>query len=174
MQHLIDSVRRSIAETNWYATLCGALTLPDVAAKVDGRPKRDSQKKHRYATWFDDYIGPKYKRFNRWTSTLDVFLSGDDCYALRCAFLHEAEFDITGQSAQLVLERFEFTAPIAPGSSMHLNKSRGTVLQLQVDVFGEDICLATEEWLAKRGNDPAVAQAISSLPKINFSGIFNG
>lgn len=61
------------------------------------------------------------------------FLNGGDCYALRCAVLHEGSDDIVEQRAREALERFEFYEP-APGLRMHCNQI-GVRLQLQVDLF---------------------------------------
>ena len=62
-----------------------------------------------------------------------VFLSGADCYALRCAFLHEGRDEITDQRAGEVLDAFAFVVPPA-GSAIHSNQNNQT-LQLQVDIF---------------------------------------
>lgn len=162
MQYLIESVRRSVGIHNWYAALMGALTLPDIAAKLDGRSGGSGA---RYIAWFDDYLLPGYTQ-QRPGEADRIFLSGNDCYALRCAFLHEGDFDITGQRVPMALERFKFVAPV-PGCVVHCNRI-GRVLQLQVDCFCEEICSAIEQWLAKRGADADVAAALTKLPKIDF------
>jgi len=159
MKHLVDAVRRSIREKNWYAALTGALALPDIAGWLDGRP---GGSKVRFVSWFNDYLLPKY------TSVMDghVFLSGDDCYALRCAYLHAGDFDILAQPARKVLERFHFVASVSD-KMMHCNQFN-QILQLQVDLFTEEVCSAVEEWLRMRGPDPAVATALAALPQIDF------
>jgi len=167
MTHLVEAVRRSITEKNWYAALAGALLLPDVAARIDGRP---GQSGARFAAWFDDYLLPAY------TVSLpdgpEIFLSGNDCYALRCAYLHEGDFDIFGQSARNLLDRFHFVVQVS-GMSQHCNLvvNNSTVpptkvLQLRVDRFCEDVCAAVEKWLQARGSDPSVQAAIARLPWI--------
>ena len=161
MRHLSESVRKSVQCYNFYAALAGALALPDIAGKLDGRT---GGSKPRFISWFDDYILPSY--------TVNVgghhhvFLSGEDCYALRCAYLHEGEFDITSQPVQDALERFIFVAA-PPGTTVHRNQSHLT-LQLQVDIFCEEICTAADEWLKRRGSDPNVAAAIAKLPSIRL------
>src|SRR5262245_11080360 len=110
VRHLIESVRYSCLTANWYGALHGALTLPDIAAKIDGRPQKTNGA--RYASWFDDYVKPKYTASFAITKggQKHVFLNGNDCYALRCAYLHEGDFDITAHSARDILERFVFVA----------------------------------------------------------------
>src|SRR5687768_8735608 len=97
MDKLIDSVELAIATENWYAALMTAITLPDIAGKIEF-PNAHSQK--RYADWFERYMRDKYK-----------FLSGDDCYALRCSLLHEGVSRISHQRAKEILDDFQFNIP---------------------------------------------------------------
>jgi len=164
MRHLVDSVRQSIRDKNWYAALAGALSLPDIAGHLDGRTER----KTRYTSWFDDYVSPTYTR--TLAGSRHVFLSGSDCYALRCAYLHLGDFDITEMSAREVLSRFEFLAQES-GMICHRNQYTNVatgiaVLQLQVGNFCEEMCQAVEQWFAVRGANPDVAAAIARLPLI--------
>lgn len=165
MQHLIDAVRRSVQEKNWYAALSGALALPDIAGKLDGRPGGSQA---RFVSWFNDYLLPKYTIQVSNLPEPEVYLPGKDRYALRCAYLHEGDFDITGHSARDVLERFHFVVPLR-GDTIHLNKFM-LALNLQVDCFCEEICAAVEGWLRARSADPAVAAALARLPRIAFIG----
>ena len=163
MQHLVDSVRQSLASNNHYAALFQAIALPDIAAKLDGRT---GGSKARYVAWFNEYLLHKYQSHIGQNETLHVFLSGNDCYALRCAMLHEGEFDITSQRARNVLESFQFVVPKG-GNYMHNNQYQ-CALQLQVDVFAEDICSAVEDWMQTRAADPDVSRRIAEMPRIYF------
>jgi hypothetical protein len=117
MRHLVDAVRRSVREQNWYAALAGALTLPDIAARLDGRNGGRS----RYISWFNDYLGPTYTQpIGPQPGRTHVYLSGDDCYALRCAYLHEGEFDVTSHKVHDALDRFQFLAPNPQGNVRHM------------------------------------------------------
>lgn len=159
MQELVSAVRQSVANRNWYSALAIALTLPDIAAKLDGRSGGSAG---RYISWFGTYLDPIYttQAGGRTVS----FLSGEDCYALRCAFLHEGDFDISGQRVQKALTSFNF---IVPPPNMRLHRiSSGSRLALQVDRFCEEVCGAVEAWLLQRGKDPAVAAAIAEMARI--------
>ena len=103
MQHLIDAVRQSVADKNWYAALTGALTLPDIAGKLDGR---GVYSKARFVSWFNDYLTPFYTRLlpDEVGESLHVFLNGEDCYALRCAYLHRGEFDVNNPQSGNILD----------------------------------------------------------------------
>src|SRR5687768_14320942 len=141
MQALLDSVRQAIADRNWYAALTLTLTLPDICGKVD-TPELGSNK--RYAAWFDNYVGPTYKTQFAHEPTPHIFLSGNDCYALRCSFLHEGTSDITAQRAREALEHFIFLAPKEVGS-MHICQT-GNKLILEVDKFCADILAGIQKW----------------------------
>jgi hypothetical protein len=167
MRHLLDSVRRSLSEKNWYAALAGALALPDIAGQLDCRP---GGSKARFVSWFDDYMLSKYTITHGPAHIQQVFLSGNDCYALRCAYLHEGDFDITGQKVRDALARFHFTAPdhIVHQHCNYFHSPAGSWLQLDVSAFAEQVCQSVEEWLRIRGSDPSVSAAIARLPTIEI------
>ncbi|OGK44080.1 hypothetical protein A2957_01300 [Candidatus Roizmanbacteria bacterium RIFCSPLOWO2_01_FULL_38_11] len=73
MRRIIDSVYNAIENENWYAALFVSLSFPDICAALESG--ETSGKK--YADWFEKNLS-QYKGF----------LSGNDCYALRCALLH--------------------------------------------------------------------------------------
>lgn len=172
MRHLIESVRKSVVDQNWYAALAGALLLPDIAAKVDGRAGPSSA---RFISWYTDYLLPKYSLPANSPTVVSgksraASLSGRECYALRCAFLHAGEFDLT-QQVQMrdVLDRVSFAVPWGgtfPHRSTMTSAFHGKTLVLSVDQFCEDVCVSVENWLNARGADPNVAAAIAGLPQI--------
>ena len=95
-----------------------------------------------------------------------TFLTGADLFALRCAYLHEGDFDITDQRAQVVLESYVFVAT-PPGEMVHGNQSN-SVLQLQVDVFCREVCSAVEAWMASVVGAADVQARIQKLPKVKL------
>ncbi len=148
MQHFVHAMRASVAQGNWYAALALALTLPDICGRLEN-PATGSQA--RFVAWYDRFLLGRYQSRIGPDRRLHTFLSGQDCYALRCAFLHQGEFGIDDQRAQQALERFHFTAP-RPGQVVHNNQVNNT-LQLQVDLFCLDVCEAIEEWLISVQDD---------------------
>jgi hypothetical protein len=95
-----------------------------------------------------------------------VFLHAEDAYALRCAFLHEGRSDIEEQRARKALSNFRFVAAPA-GTIIHCNLSND-VLQLQVDIFCEDICRAASEWVGRLTKEQ-VYPPMLEIEKIDFS-----
>jgi hypothetical protein len=172
LDHLVFAVRAATEGHHYYAGLALALALPDICGHLENP---DLKGKARYLAWFDRYMAHHYTRAARpsrmvvdlsWARGMltpeeqelvgpledhyseavpeKKFLTGGDFYALRCAYLHQGEDDITGQSAQDVLERFQFVVP-QEGRVVHNNRGDGE-LQLQVDIFCEEICEGVEQW----------------------------
>ncbi len=175
MQKFINSVKQSLENKNWYSALIVTLTLPDIAGKVD-YPGEVSGRT-RYRSWFNQYLladftikVPAALQPEDWKEMLmqEVeILSGDDCYALRCSFLHEGSDDINGQSAQDVLERFVFTEPNEKNNFNHRNLINGNTLSLNVKLFCEEILVGIENWISNIKNDATKQQALNGMMKLS-------
>lgn len=165
MKRFTDSIKRSIETQNWYSALSMALAIPDVCGRLVN-PNQKSQA--RYVAWFQKWLEAKY------TSTIDaggtkhVFLCAEDCYALRCSYLHEGGDNILDQRARKALEDFHFITPPDIGSRIHMNQSNST-LQLQVDVFAMDMADAVGEWASSVANDVEIQERIKNLLVIHDS-----
>jgi hypothetical protein len=185
MKHLIDDVRRAIKARAWHASLGLALALPDVCGYLETPGEKS---RCRYARWFKQNLENEFTYDNRYEPPFPVpdigraaspfhipafesvvrhvFLSGDDCYALRCAYLHLGDFDIREQRAHDVVSRFVFVEPPG-GAIIHLNRYPDGMLQLQVDLFCETLCGAVERWLTSpMATNADVAARIRALPQV--------
>ena len=165
MQRFVDSVRESLAIENWYSALMVAVALPDVCGHLES-PKMGSAT--RYQVWFVRYLANRYKHAIGAAGMEHVFLSAADCYALRCALLHEGEDKIIAQRSRDILERFHFTRPLVLQAT-HCNYFRtptGDVLQLDVKTFCEDICQGVEKWLSDMMGNKDVQSQMASLATI--------
>jgi hypothetical protein len=149
-----------MTDRNWYAGLGLALTLPDICGFMESP---DLKSMRRYVSWCDKYLVPKYTRLIGADDTVVRFLGGQDCYALRCAFLHEGVDDVVRQRAHEALESFTFVVPNRAGISVHCNRFNGTLLQLQVDRFCEDLCNGVDEWMGAVAGNLGVQQRLSEL-----------
>ena len=159
MQHLIEAVRKGLRDRNWYASLGLALALPDICGFLES-PTNGSQR--RYVAWCTRYLEPKYTDEIGPDQRKHVFLSAEDIYALRCAFLHEGADEIARQRARKALDSFLFIAPPPGGGSIHCNQVNSK-LQLQVDLFCEDICESVEEWKAAVAGDGEIKKRMDEL-----------
>src|SRR4030066_211862 len=97
MKNILKSIENSLQNKNWYSALILSLILPDICGKLENTSKSSSE---RYPEWFDKYLGKKY----------NGFLSGNNCYALRCSFLHEGSGNIEKQRAKENLDHFVFVS----------------------------------------------------------------
>ena len=162
MEEFLEAVESALASWNWYAALTLSLALPDIAGWVDDPTQGSAE---RYQRWFDEFVGLSYEGYLGPEHVRELFLSGADCYALRCSFLHEGRDDISHQRARDALTRFQFIAP-RRGFRIHMNIV-GTKLQLQVDIFCHDICNGVRRWLAQiPADDIERRQRLSEILRI--------
>ena len=150
MEKIIKDIEEALAAKSWYSALALAISLPDICAYIE---TGSCTSQTRYKKWFEDNL-PNYKDL----------LSGADCYALRCAYLHQGHEDTRSQKAKDVIERYHFVTP-KRNWRVHLNKV-GTVLQLQVDVFIKDICDASIKWWNNLRKTKEVKERIEYLIRI--------
>jgi DNA-binding ferritin-like protein (Dps family) len=123
----------------------------------DGKTNAD-----RYIDWYEKYLADRYRSEIGRDRELHVFLSGADCYALRCAILHEGSTDITTQHRRDVLDRFHLTALVGA----HLNQVN-FVLQLDVAAFCNDVCIAARRWADNfRTNHPDKVSRLDQLVRV--------
>ncbi len=141
MDDLINALESAIENKNWYGALFIALSIPDICGYLE-TPDGGSQA--RYERWFEEYMLPKYSSHIGPDRILHTFLSPSDCYALRCALLHEGREEITEQRAREALGRFYFIEPPSNGQ-IHCNQIND-VLQLQTDIFCSDILDGLRCW----------------------------
>lgn len=161
MERLIADLLRAIDAEAWHAALALSLALPDICGYVDSPGKASGA---RYSEWFDQHLAAIYRGG---PGASKQFLSGDDCYALRCAYLHQGEFDITDQRARQALTKFRFVVP-PPSFTIHRNLV-DDVLQLQVSEFAMDMIQAVEKWLPSVAADADKAGRLASLAKIEIA-----
>ncbi len=156
MKHLTDSIEFSLQTKNWYSAIAVSLTLPDICSKISYNEKSNGKK---YADWFDKYIehfyrtnysqnqlemAKKYGASNYAGMVKGTKLSGHDCYALRCAYLHEGLGEITTQRAREILDEIKFLEP-----NYQLNMHGSIVnnkLILHIDEFCGHILQGVEKW----------------------------
>jgi hypothetical protein len=95
-------------------------------------------------------------------------MTGNDCYALRCAYLHQGLDDVSTQRVEKVLSGFIFSEPPTSGDT-HRNQFNN-VLQLQVDVFCRELCDGVIAWLTEVADDGKIQNAIAKLMMIKPTG----
>lgn len=164
----IGSVRSSIHSKNWHAALIDALILPDICGHLEN-PKLKSQE--RYTKWFTKYLGHKYA-----SAPSHIWLSPEDCYALRCAIVHHGSDDITDQRCQKILHEFVFIRPgTHPFGMSHCvritncnfyGREFEEALALDLGIFCEDFFQAVEAWEQAITSDLVITSKMNDLMEI--------
>ena len=162
MDNLIKALESSVANKNWYGSLFIALSVPDICGYLEFPTERSQT---RYERWFETYMLPKYSACVGPNRTPHVFLSPSDCYALRCALLHEGREEIAEQCARDVLDHFHFIEPPPNDNTIHCNQ-KNNALQLQVDIFCNDVLSGLREWFQGKKDVPDVGKRIGNILKV--------
>ena len=159
MESILLAIKTTMKNKNWYGALLICLTVPDICSSLE-TPSSESRK--RYVNWFKKYLDNKYK----------TYLSGDDCYSLRCSYFHEGTNVIEHQSAREVLHKFVFS-PKGPHCNLISNCYFGgtvddgkNILQLSVKTFCEDMIEAARKWLTDVKSKQEIQERISKMLKI--------
>ncbi|MGA5305344.1 hypothetical protein ACPCHT_35935 [Nucisporomicrobium flavum] len=139
------------------------MALPDISASCD--PRSPNNVGERYAAWWNTYVAHHHRQRIGVDEREHTFMTGDDCYYLRCVFLHQGIDTLQHNQVRRTVERFYFVQP-EPGSMIHRNQVN-EILQLQVDMFCDEICQGVEAWLKAEGQRSEVAERIDKLMKID-------
>lgn len=161
MDNLIKALELSLLNKNWYGSLFIALSIPDICGYLES-PTKKSQ--IRYEEWFKKYLLHKYSSPIGRQKIPHVFLSGSDCYALRCSLFHEGREEIIDQRARQAIDRFYFIEP-HPHGMIHCNQFNN-VLLLQVDIFCNDILSGLRKWIQDNQGNPDIGTRIGNILKI--------
>ena len=159
MRAFIDSLRRCVETENWHAGIMMALAIPDICGRLMD-PLMPSRA--RYEKWFEHYLGPMYRMDIMGHET--VFLTGGDCYALRCAMLHEGNEDTLTHKAHDVVEKVMFTT-----LGDHRGKM-GPVLVINAGRFCDEVASAAKVWMADVSNDPIIQAAMNEMLTVRTEG----
>ena len=171
MKNLLYALKRCVHDRNWYGAITIALTLPDICGSIDTPGKSNS--KTRSVAWFDRYVGHAYMIEVKGVKA--VFMTGRDCYALRCAALHQGTFDVSEQKARDVVDRFILHHSEA--MPIH-NFQKDKKLVIDLTTFCLDIAAGVEAWEAEvmRDGDDRRRACIASLlplhlPDVSYGGM---
>lgn len=153
LSDFVAAARAALSDSNWYAAIALAMSLPDICASID-RPGPGISR-DRYAEWWTQRVAGwfwiKPDPGEEWTA--HSLLTGNDAYFLRCAFLHSGTG--TPDDRRRVKERFRFM--LSPSRSYGQSRDEREV-SLNVSYLVEAVCQGVEQWLLERSADP-VAQA---------------
>lgn len=163
-----DSIKKSLKEENWTAALSLSLMIPDMCSNLEYIDLNGVG--NRYRKWFDEYLRDIY---NDWQPMMTAY----DFYALRCAYLHAGESDISENKQRKIVDEFKFMAPkVTDGqfSGSHRIKI-GKYLILRLDRFCLEICDAVTKWILKNKDNEKIQTGVSKIIEIKDASInYNG
>lgn len=178
MQQFTQALKLALSNENWYAALAIALTLPDICGWLENPQEKVGR---RYSNWYNKYfefgLVEKLPEDIR-ESITDTFLNGEDCYRLRCAYLHSGVDEITshlpkknsiqkdsGYNQQIdladyILNKFYFSKPSLVGGFIHCNRimknDGSSTLQLDVNEFCNDMYNSVRKWEVEVANKDTI------------------
>lgn len=170
MENIIKALRKTIADENWYGALFIALSCIDICSKYQYPNVSKTEK--RFVKWYDHNLVPKFTMKVGAYQCEQVFLTGEDLYALRCSILHEGTDVISHQPARRHYEDIM----LIDGGCCHMNSFNSvngkTYLQLRVQDFVADMLKAIEVWYAENKNTPPTNSALAVIVEIYKPGAF--
>ena len=169
MKNILTALRLCVEHQNWYGAITIALTLPDICGSIDAPGINNS--KERAVAWFNQFVGQAYR--DEVGGVECVFMTGGDYYALRCAYLHQGSFDVSGQNAREVVEKFIMHHSVA--IRIHKVRNNGKLV-IDISTFCEDIAKGVETWEAEVRLDPENRRRalIESLMPLHLPDVHHG
>lgn len=166
----------------YHCALALTLTLPDICGKI-AFPKlqKPEEKRKRYEKWFDKYVSKYYQCPNDilLPNQKTCFINGYTCYLLRCAYLHNGNYDLQKQNDKIMISEFRLhydkrTTGCTSYNSIQLNKDS---FSLDIDVKGlcYAICQAATNFYYETDKNQFKDEIIKdySMSDDNFNKIFS-
>jgi hypothetical protein len=151
IQKYAAAVQHSLHSHNWFGALFLSLAIPDICGALENPAEGVG---NRYKKWFDRYVGFRY---------VPELFSADDCYYLRCAALHQG----LAEHPKAQNKRIVFITPPPPGMKFHSNfiqsEDGSFVLQMQIDIFCDEICQGITQWLRDVAGNQDVQKRLGEL-----------
>jgi hypothetical protein len=119
---------------HYYLALSGAFVIPDMCGAMESDDGRATGARN--TAWFDRHMAPRHLQ----RPAEDPFLSGEDCWRLRCSSLHQG----TTQHDQSSYSRILFTEP-GP-NTFHMNIINDA-LNIDIREFCREMAESASAWL---------------------------
>lgn len=178
MHQLLNAIDTSLEKQNWFGALFIALSIPDICGGAEGVIRGNGP---RYRDWFDRYLKERYASESLYEQIRSshpeqlvgisekgltylkeaippVQFTADECWALRCACLHEGVDETK-------LRNFKLTPLSDPYLRTHLNIKDG-LLQLEVQQLCQAIVKAAKKWMDDMQDRPEVVEKIEKMIRI--------
>lgn len=138
MIDLLNQIEEAIKKNLYYIALLSSLTIPDICGALESDDGKASKEK--YIVWFEKYLDPIYSKGH------EEFISGEDCYYLRCSILHQGRMSHKKSKYDRImfLEPSDFIV-----HNIVIKGEKESVLVIDVIQFCFDVMKALRQWLDK-------------------------
>lgn len=103
MLDYINDIRKALDNDCWYSALALALTLPDICGEIEFKQFHSVGK--RYREWYLKYI--QKKGYYTAPNNKDILFTSEECYQLRCSFLHSHLYDIENSYLKESIKQYD-------------------------------------------------------------------
>ena len=133
---ITTDIKNALRGKAYLSALALALTIPDICTEKKGS--------NAYRAWYSKYF------FYNSVSDLNYSLTDEECYALRCSFLHEMKTDI---GEQFILKRkkdkIEYTFRITNDNYQYVVQlsEEEKIINLSISIFANQMLRGYEQFL---------------------------
>ncbi|WP_344698905.1 hypothetical protein [Sphingomonas limnosediminicola] len=145
---MLHEIQAAITNGLPYLAMMQALAVPDICGALmasDGRATRSA-----YLAWYGEYMWGNF-----------ILLSPEQCYSLRCGFVHQSRSDLAGGHFKRIAFHCHFWGAM---DSMPM-VDMGDTLYISVEQFCAHLNNAAHRWFATVAFDPTVLENAQSLLK---------
>ncbi|MFC2010770.1 hypothetical protein ACFLUR_00560 [Chloroflexota bacterium] len=138
MEEYISQLRETYKEELYYFTLMGTLALIDICAALnspDGETNGDL-----FKGWFNKYLS----HYSSGSSGTITSFYADECYKLRCRFMHQGRASIDARSMDSTVKSGAIAFRVGPGK-VHMCNFSG-IYYLDIETFMEDVIAGVKIW----------------------------
>jgi hypothetical protein len=140
METILREIEEALKAQLHFLAVSVALAVPDICSALEAPDGRATGA--RYEAWFNANLSAQYP-----------FMTGADCYRLRCGVIHQGRFGHRSMQYGRVI--FVLNAP-----GIHQN-ILNDALQLSAEQFCHDVIVAVRQWFTAKKGDPHI---VTNLP----------
>lgn len=148
MEKRINEIQKALANELYYCALSLALTLPDICGKHEYPNEKRTCR--RYVNWFNKYAKSYFTCIAVLLPDEDpkeyIWFSAEECYALRCAYLHAGNYSLKNVD----LGQVHLHAHVKDGQNYSHIIRNNYLADWDVIEICSNICCAVEEYCSNR------------------------
>jgi hypothetical protein len=160
LDRYISDINHAVDTGSPYCALALSLVLPDICGSIE-YPNQKGRK--RYIAWYD-----------AWCAPISQFVTGVDCYALRCAYLHDGADELGPHMAdQRLLDRLQISFNRRSAVSVQKSILYDTPnARAHVQIPLRELCVGmvscVDAWRQKQAKDEEKQRRIAQLFRLRL------